>query len=176
MSGRAKKSTHKVGGKKHKQPICEIVAEAKIPTGVVGEPSDQEYEIAEIGPIYVEWRKSQKRNDKGKIVWQLQLKEDSEHCIWVKWVSAGEETWTAEPQSCFGPEMDDDIQKVLKQKIAWPWPQKDEDGYKKQSDPKKKSTWALEGALAPTDIGFGDQDDQDESERDSEDEDEEDEV
>ena len=63
--------------------------------------------------------------------------------------------------------MDQDIQKVLREKIAWPWPQKDEEGYeqmktylltngyKKQSDPKLKKTWALEGALSPTDVGFG---------------------
>ena len=29
----------------------------------------QEYEIAQLGPIYVQWKKSQKRNEKGKLVW-----------------------------------------------------------------------------------------------------------
>ena len=28
----------------------------------------QEYEIAQLGPIYVEWKKCKKRNEKGKIV------------------------------------------------------------------------------------------------------------
>ena len=63
--------------------------------------------------------------------------------------------------------MDEDIQNVLRQKIAWPWPQKYDEGYeqmktcllqngyKKQSDPKLKKTWALEGALSPTEMGFG---------------------
>ena len=63
--------------------------------------------------------------------------------------------------------MDQDIQNVLRQKIAWPWPQKNEDGYeqqkayllqngyKKQSDPRLKKTWALEGALSPTEMGLG---------------------
>lgn len=140
-----------------------------------------------MGPIYVEWKKCQKRNEKGKIVPFHTLKDESEHRIWVKWVGAGEETWTAEPQSCFGTEMDEDIQKVLREKIAWPWPQKDEEGYeqmkaylltngyKRQSDPKLKKTWALEGALSPTDHGF-DADSGSDSERDDEDMDEEDEV
>jgi len=187
MSGLARKSTHAKGGKKRRAVVENVDTHLKEPVGVVGEPSEQEYEIAQLGPIYVEWKKSKKRNEKGKIVPDFSLKNESEHRIWVKWVGAGEESWTAEPQSCFGPEMDQDIQKVLREKIAWPWPQKDEEGYeqmktylltngyKKQSDPKLKKTWALEGALNPTDVGFEAGSESD-SEREDEDMDEEDEV
>ena len=99
MSGRAKKSTHAKGGKKRQSSKVPVGTHLKEPVGVVGEPSDvsimseipgqsaksplclkghiflinfpfqQEYEIAQLGPIYVEWKKSTKRNEKGKLVW-----------------------------------------------------------------------------------------------------------
>merc|ERR1712131_569058 len=187
MSGLARKSTHAKGGKKRRVAAENVETHLKEPVGVHGEPSEQEYEIAQLGPIYVQWKKSQKRKEKGKLVWHHTLKDESEHRIWVKWVGAGEETWTAEPQSCFGPEMDQDIQNVLRQKIAWPWPQKDEDGYeqqkayllqngyKKQSDPRLEKTWALEGALRPTEMGLEAGSESD-SERSDDMEDEDDEV
>ena len=93
MSGLARKSTHAKGGKKRRAAIENV----KCPVGVVGEPSEvtfgpknrsmahrlcaisflktfiiifvqQEYEIAQLGPIYVEWKKCKKRNEMGKIV------------------------------------------------------------------------------------------------------------
>ena len=44
------------------------------------------YEVAEIGPIYMEWGKKKIKNARGKIVKEYYLKKESKHRIWVKWV------------------------------------------------------------------------------------------
>jgi len=48
--------------------LCSSLRTTKIIWNIITRLVQQEYEIAQLGPIYVEWKKCKKRNEKGKIV------------------------------------------------------------------------------------------------------------
>jgi hypothetical protein len=122
-NSKAKKSTHKKQTKKTK---------AGKSNDVVKIDPKKQYEIAEVGPIYLSWGKKRVKNSKGRFVKEYYLKKNSKHLIWVKWTDPFQDEsekndefwtkWSAEEQSILeGPELKKRVAQVLKDKVVWPW-------------------------------------------------------
>jgi len=87
MAGKARKSTH--AKKASAKALATRRSAGKSSTTTkkrVEIDETKHYEVAEVGPIYLEWGKKRTKNSKGKPVKEYYLKKDSKHRIWVKWV------------------------------------------------------------------------------------------
>jgi len=131
MVGKAKKSTH---GKKASTKALSKRRSAKPPASKKRVEIDEtkHYEVAQIGPVYLEWGKKKTKNAKGKIVKEYYLKKDTKHRIWVKWVDPFQDVleednggddckWSAEPQAIFEGHMKKMVKEALEKKVVWPW-------------------------------------------------------
>jgi len=130
MAGKARKSTHT---KKASSKVLARRSTTKTKTKRVEIVEDKHYDIAAVGPVYLEWGKKRTKNAKGKLVKEHYIKKDSKHRIWVKWAdpfqdileddNAGDECkWSAEPQSVFeGKHMKQLVKDALEKKVVWPW-------------------------------------------------------
>jgi len=136
MAGKARKSTHK---KKASTNALARRRSAKpaAPKKRVEIDETKHYEVAEIGPVYIEWGKKKIKNAKGKIVKEYYLKKESKHRIWVKWVDPFQDVleddnkgddckWSAEPQTVFEGHMKKSIKEALEKKVVWPWVTKED--------------------------------------------------
>jgi len=174
MVGKAKKSTH---GKKASSKALAKRRSSKAPVQKKRVEIDEtkHYDIAEIGPVYLEWGKKKTKNAKGKIVKEYYLKKESKHRIWVKWVDPFQDVleedndlgtdckWSAEPQTIFEGNMKKMVKEALEKKVVWPWVAPNEDdssrrknilkssGFKEWKNPKAKSAaenkWKLRYAI-----------------------------
>ena len=98
---KARKSTHKASK-----------ATGKSRGKVLREEPDKEYDIAEMGPIYLLWGKKRVRNERGKTVKKYYIRKTNKHLIWVRWAQEYSDKhpnpknknklepvfWSAEPQ------------------------------------------------------------------------------
>lgn len=176
MAGKARKSTH--AKKASAKALATRRSAGKTaPKKRVDIDETKHYEVAEIGPVYLEWGKKRIKNARGKVVKEYYLKKDSKHRIWVKWAdpfqdvleddNKGDECkWSAEPQSIFEGPMKKMVKEALEKKVVWPWVDlKDEDssnrknilkskGFKEWRNPKaknaKKNDWVLRYAIEPS--------------------------
>ena len=57
--------------------------------------SNGEWQVDEVGPVYLVWGEDKVRNSKGKVVKKYHIRNDEHHRIWLQWAN-GE--WTAETQ------------------------------------------------------------------------------
>lgn len=171
MAGTARKST---GSRKKATKSVRAKIAKKVKT--VDIDPNKNYVAEKIGPIYLSWGKHRRKNKKGKIVKEYYLKPQKQHLVWVKWreVFADEKSqgkfnecnWSAEPQSSFaGTTEKEMVKSVLKGKVVWPWPGKEDesyedrrakllsDGYKEwhQAGLKKgkKQEWEVQDAIEP---------------------------
>jgi len=84
------------------------------------------YEVDRLGPIFLAWKLSVARNNKGKVTKQkYKIKHEKNHLIWVKWKRPfpGTKTyWSAEPQANFPDNMKGKVQNKLDKKEIWPYP------------------------------------------------------
>lgn len=129
---KARKSTHKA-----------TKATGKSRGKVLREEPDKEYDVAEIGPIYLLWGKKRVKNDRGKTVKKYYIRKTNKHLIWVKWVKEYSDKhpnpknknklepvfWSAEPQERLRESgLGNDVDQILAKKIIWPFPSKPTDG------------------------------------------------
>merc|ERR1712063_117075 len=160
MAGKARKSTH---SKKASSKVLASRSKSKpaAPKKHVEINENKHYDVAEIGPVYLEWGKKKIKNARGKIVKEYYLKKDSKHRIWVKWIDPFQDVleddndgaeckWSAEPQSIFEGNMKKMVKEALEKKVVWPWVAPDEDesakrknllkskGFKEWTNPKAK--------------------------------------
>jgi len=97
-----------------------------------------------IGPIYLTW--TEIPDDKGKL---YILDEPRDFLIWVQWKKSYSESskldWSAEPQSMLIESgLEEEVQKVLKSKIAWPYPtENDGPGWDIREKIAKKEKYTL---------------------------------
>lgn len=172
MAGKAKKSTH---GKKASNKILakrRSVGSTQAKKKVVEINETKHYDVAQIGPVYLEWGKKKTKNDKGKIIREYYLKKESKHRIWVKWTDPFQDSmeiddnkegdeckWSAEPQTIFEGHMKKMVKEALEKKVVWPWIAPSEDdsnrrkailkssGFKEWKNPnakgKRANQWEL---------------------------------
>jgi len=136
MAGKARKST-KLKKASTKALARRSSSKTAAPKKRVDIDETKHYEVAEIGPIYLEWGKKKIRNSKGKLVKEYYLKKDSKHRIWVKWIDPFQDVleddnkgddckWSAEPQTVFESHMKKMVKEALEKKVVWPWVMKED--------------------------------------------------
>merc|ERR1711878_165397 len=147
MAGKARKSTH---GKKASTKALAKRRSAKpaAPKKRVEIDETKHYEVAEIGPIYMEWVK---RVDPFQDVLEENNKGDD--C-----------KWSAEPQTIFEGHMKKSVKEALEKKVVWPWVMKEDSeaaitqkkkilkskGFKEWKNPKAKgreTNWTMRYAV-----------------------------
>jgi len=130
MAGKARKSTH--AKKASQKVLAKRSSKSPAPKKRVEISETKHYEVAQVGPVYLEWGKKKIKNARGKIVKEYYLKKDTKHRIWVKWIDPfqdvleednnGDECkWSAEPQSVFEGPMKKMVKEALEKKVVWPW-------------------------------------------------------
>jgi len=116
---KARKSTHKKGtGTK--------TIRGKVLRAANNDP-DKEWEIEEMGPVYLLWGKKKVRTEKGKTIKKYYVRKNDKHLIWVKWATGFADLkntqWSAEPQSILRESgLSKEVDAALKKKIIWPFP------------------------------------------------------
>lgn len=88
---KARKSTHSKGK-----------TTGKTRGKILRDDTSQEWEIEDIGPIYLLWGKKKVRSEKGKTIKKYYIRKDEKHLVWVKWSKGFSDMkniyWSAEPQ------------------------------------------------------------------------------
>merc|ERR1711979_110136 len=114
---KAKKSTHQ------KQKAVKQIR-GKVLKSIRTDPN-QEWEIDELGPMYLVWGKKKVRSDKGKTVKKYYVKADEKHHIWIKWKQGFEDdsriVWSAEPQEML-TNISTEVKQIIKARKIWPFP------------------------------------------------------
>ena len=101
MVAKARKSTNSKG--KATREIRGKVAGGKVLRGGKTLPTgEREWDIDEIGPIYLLWGKTRVKSAKGKTIKKYFIRNEDKHLIWVKWSKGFADLksvyWSAEPQ------------------------------------------------------------------------------
>jgi len=142
---KAKKSTHSRG------KASKNLRTGKSLTIRKEEDPNAEWEIDELGPVYLMWGKKRAKSDKGKPIKKYYIKGDDKHYVWVKWKNPFSDkpdiVWSAEPQSNFTtPELKSQIKSKLQEKKIWPFPSAAdgrESGYDERTTICKKERYQL---------------------------------
>lgn len=92
---KARKSTHKKGtGSK--------TIRGKVLRKDPSSDPNKEWEVEEMGPVYLLWGKKKVRSAKGKTIKKYYVRKNDKHLIWVKWTTGFADLknthWSAEPQ------------------------------------------------------------------------------
>jgi hypothetical protein len=166
---KARKSTHGKGkvSKTIRSAGKKILTPAR-------EGANKEWEIDELGPVYLMWGKKKVRHDKTKKpMKKYYVKSAEKHYIWVKWKNPFQDkpdiVWSAEPQENFtSPELKKQIEIKLSSKHIWPFPSASDgrdSGYEERTSICKKlgyqlwqssrmseqaQTWRLLNGIEPT--------------------------
>jgi len=132
-TAKARKTSHSSAKKTHK--LRGKVIEGGERKGKVLEDAEREWEVEEIGPIYLMWSFKRTKTRRGKEIKQPVICKNEKHLIWIKWKEPYSDqkkcVWSAEPQN--GLKRDGwgkEIQETLDNKIVWPFPD--------EKDPKLK--------------------------------------
>jgi len=150
---KARKSTHSKGKGSKAPPQRGKVLPTDISKSIRRENPNQQWEIDEIGPVYLLWGKKRVKSVKtGKPIKKYYIKSDDKHFIWVKWKQPFEDKnhsiyWSAELQENFTtPELKDIIRTKLADKKIWPFPSAadgKESGFEERSNICKKEKYQL---------------------------------
>lgn len=139
---KAKKSTHQKG-----KAIKSIRGKVLKPSK--GHDPNQEWEIAELGPLYLVWGKKKVRSDKGKAIKRYYVKNDDKHHVWIKWKQGFDDdsriVWSAEPQEMLG-NISTEVKNIIKAKKIWPFPSAadgGESGYEERAAICKKEKYVI---------------------------------
>ena len=91
--------------------------------------SDEEWEVASLGPIYVNFTIE-------TIEDEIEVSIDPENFLyWVEWTSPyedGDISWSAEPLENLAGVDRETVIEVLEKREIWPWPQRGEEHYKEK--------------------------------------------
>jgi len=138
---KARKSTHQKG-KAVKQIRGKVLKTTRT-------DPNQEWEIAELGPLYLVWGKKKVRSDKGKTIKKYYVKSDEKHHVWIKWKQGFDDdtriVWSAEPQEMLG-NISKEVKEIIKTKKIWPFPSAAdgaESGYEERSNICKKEKYQI---------------------------------
>jgi len=113
---KARKSTHSKGK-----------STGKTRGKIIRDDPNKEFEIEEVGPLYILWGKKKVRTEKGKTVKKYYIRKDEKHLVWVQWSKGFADNkniyWSAEPQSILRESgLEVDVDKAIRQKKIWPFP------------------------------------------------------
>merc|ERR1712242_300055 len=156
---KAKKSTHSKG-----KGTKVLRTAGKQPPSIaktVRENPHQQWEIDEIGPIYLLWGKKRIKTKTGKPTKQYYIKSDEKHLVWVKWKDAFSDKpsvfWSAEVQDHFTTnETKEVIRQKLNDKKIWPFPTSadgKDSGWEERAQIAKKEKYQLWQSSKPSEVG-----------------------